>query len=209
MKDLGTTSPRPRRALAATVSAALLVTVTAAFVVFRPDRAVVDQRVEDTLPDDVVRALGDSPTSPPPTSPPPTSPPADPAPADGPAPAPPGGPSPTDPPTTAPPPAPLGAGEFVGQAGHSVTGRAVALSSQQGPVLVLEDLDSDNGPDLQLYLSPHAGGSVQDGVLLEPLRGNQGTQLYRLPPDVDLTTLGNVVIWCERFSTPFGTATLT
>jgi hypothetical protein len=42
-----------------------------------------------------------------------------------------------------------------------------------------------------------------------PLKGNQGKQVYPLPVDTDLERLENVVIWCERFSTPFGTATLT
>jgi len=53
-----------------------------------------------------------------------------------------------------------------------------------------------------------AEGSVDGGRRIEALRGNQGTQLYQLPADLDLGALPHVVIWCDRFSTPFGTATL-
>jgi hypothetical protein len=49
---------------------------------------------------------------------------------------------------------------------------------------------------------------VEGGVQLGRLKGNIGTQSYELPDGVDLVELDNVVIWCERFSVPFGTATL-
>jgi hypothetical protein len=103
-----------------------------------------------------------------------------------------------------------GRGTFVEQGGHTVRGGdAVVLRQPDGSrLLILDELDSQNGPDLQLYLSPSAAGNVDGGVRIAPLKGNIGTQTYELPADVDLAALPNVVIWCERFSSPFGTATL-
>jgi hypothetical protein len=186
---LDTAAPQParnRRRAFAIAAIAVLVLGIAAFAWFRPDRAVIDQRVDDALPTEVADALAgagdDAPES--------------------------DGPTGSGGPVEESKPAVVGAGTFVGQAGHSVAGRAVVLDSDDGRVLVLEDLDAENGPDLQLYLSPSAEGSVDGGRRIEALRGNQGTQLYQLPADLDLGALPHVVIWCDRFSTPFGTATL-
>ncbi|MEY3362056.1 MAG: hypothetical protein RL531_1775 [Actinomycetota bacterium] len=182
------TPSRRRRNVILLVAGGVLVVGIGLFAWFRPDRAVIDQRVDDALPSEVVDALAGS---------------GDDAPR-------PDGPTGTGDAVEEPAPerAVIGAGTFVGQAGHSVAGRAVVLDTDDGRVLVLEDLDSENGPDLQLYLSPSAAGSVDGGRRIEALRGNQGTQLYRLPADLDLAELPHVVIWCDRFSTPFGTATL-
>ena len=169
-----------------------LVAVVIVFAVFRPDRAVVDQRVDDALPQELADALGPAASTQPQLVGPPASDPGTASPA----------------PSQPPGPVLVADGTFTGQAGHQVQGRAAVLDTGTGLALVLENLDSDNGPDLQLYLSPSSDGSVDNGRFLEPLRGNQGTQLYALPDDADLGATPNVVIWCERFSTPFGTATL-
>jgi hypothetical protein len=171
-----------------------LVIAVAAFAVFRPDKLFVDQRVDERLDTDVAAALDQSATG---DTAPSTTPSTD-VPA-------------TTVPTTTTPPGPvlLGRGEFVSQGGHTVRGTAAVVSQPDGSrLLVLEELDSQNGPDLQLYLSPEATGRVDGGIKLAPLKGNQGTQIYELPRDVDLGALPNVVIWCERFSSPFGTATV-
>jgi hypothetical protein len=81
------------------------------------------------------------------------------------------------------------------------------------PVLFLEDLDTDNGPDLKLYLSrTPAGGDATtygtDPLNLGELKGNRGDQVYNLPPTADLGSYRSVVIWCERFSVGFGVAPL-
>lgn len=187
MDDAPLTPNRGRRRTIAVVVAGLLVVGIAAFAWFRPDRAVIDQRVDDALSAEVADALAGS---------------------SGDTPKPDGPTGVDDPEESSPTPTVIGAGDFVGQAGHSVAGRAVVLDSDDGRVLVLEELDAENGPDLQLYLSPSAEGSVDGGRRIEALRGNQGTQLYQLPADLDLGDLPHVVIWCDRFSTPFGTATL-
>lgn len=177
--------------LGAGIAAVLLV----AFAVFRPDRLFVDQEVDEQLDADIAAAL-DATTS--------TTQPAAPS-AEQPAP----GDAATT--TTEAPAEPVvtARGDFVSQNSYSVMGAAVVVTQPDGRrTLVLEDLDSDNGPDLQLYVSPSPDGAVDGGVRLAALQGNVGTQSYELPAGVDLGELANVVIWCERFSTSFGTATL-
>jgi hypothetical protein len=182
---------RRRRWLVGGAVAVALIAI-AGFAVFRPDKLVVDQRVDEQLSSDVAAIVGDSSTTTPPTT----------SLDDAATPT-------TTPPSTAPPVIELGRGTFVGQGGYRVDGTAVVVERPEGLLLVLSELDADNGPDLQLYLSPESGGSVDGATYLEPLKGNQGTQTYELPAGLDLAALPNVVIWCERFSVPFGTATLT
>jgi hypothetical protein len=174
------------------VGGLVAVVAVAAFAVFRPDKLVTDQRVDEQLSADVAAVVGQSSTTAPPT----TTPTGD------------ATPEPSAPTTTVPAVRELGRGTFVGQTGHRVNGTAVVVDRPEGRLLVLPELDAENGPDLQLYLSPSADGSVDGGRYLQPLQGNIGTQSYELPADVDLTLLPNVVIWCERFSVPFATATL-
>ena len=111
-------------------------------------------------------------------------------------------------------PVELASGEFV-SLDHDTTGRAQVLDLGGGQRIVrLEGLDTDNGPDLFLYLSsnPTSGDEGRfddDFVNLGRLKGNQGDQNYDLPPEVDLATHPTVVIWCDRFNSAFGAADLT
>ena len=77
-------------------------------------------------------------------------------------------------------------------------------------MLRIEDLDTDNGPDLKVVLSTGPDGYVGgDGaVSLGTLKGNKGSQNYEIPADVDLSALRSVVIWCKRFNVDFGVAAL-
>lgn len=170
-----------------------------AFALFRPDKLFVDDTVDEQLDEDVAAAIAAGPTEAPASSTPEEQ-----AETDGAAPSTSAAPDTTT--TTLP--EVLGEGTFVSQGGHTVNGSAFVVEQDGGRLLVLPELDSENGPDLQLYLSPAAEGSVDGGVKIAPLKGNLGTQSYELPADVDLSALNNVVIWCERFSTPFGTASL-
>lgn len=183
----------------------VVVVLAVAFLAFRPDKLFVDDVVEEDLDADVAAALGaadgdaggddrDDDTG-------------GVARAgeaqDGDA----GGDAPAEQTTTTVPPV-VGQGDFVAQAGHDVVGAAFVVQQPEGLLLVLPELEAENGPDLQLYLSPRADGSVDGGVRIAPLKGNRGTQTYELPPGTDLAGLPNVVIWCDRFDVPFGTATL-
>ena len=123
----------------------------------------------------------------------------------------------TEPPTdTAPPPASepvlLGAGQFVGLAGHSGTGDAGIFQNADGSlVLRFENFDIQNGPDLEVYLVPGADQtSLADGsVHLGALRGNIGDQNYTLPPGTTLDPGAyTALVWCEAFSVEFVGATI-
>lgn len=191
---------------------AVLVVLVMAFAAFRPDKLFIDEVVSEQLDSDVEAAIaGSQPlvdNTPSTTSPPRSTTTSPPSP----------GPSTTAPPpqstttTSAPPtttttPPVIGQGQFVAQAGHSLSGSAFVVRQPEGLLLVLPELDSQNGPDLHVYLSPRSDGSVEGGTYVEALKGNRGTQTYLLP-SVDLESQPNVVIWCRRFSVPFGTATL-
>ncbi len=104
------------------------------------------------------------------------------------------------------------AGSFSGLA-HPTTGRARVGDSGAGQALFIEDLVTDNGPDLQVYLStvPSDGDAkafARDGLRLGALKGNKGSQSYPIPAGTDLARYRSVVIWCDRFSVGFGVAPL-
>jgi len=92
---------------------------------------------------------------------------------------------------------------------HETTGSVLVLPG----IVRFEDLDTSNGPDLHVYLSttPHDGprhAFDDDYVELGRLKGNKGDQNYDVPPGTDLARYRSVVIWCKRFSVPFGAAPL-
>lgn len=107
----------------------------------------------------------------------------------------------------------LGAGSFVGLAGHSGSGDAGVFRQPDGSLVVrLENFDIQNGPDLKLYVVPGPDmTSLADGSInLGDLRGNVGNQTYELPPGTDLTPGAyTVLVWCEAFSVEFVGATVT
>ena len=122
---------------------------------------------------------------------------------------------PADSVTTAPAaPATAFAGTFVDRS-HPTSGRAVVLTDgSERRVLRFEDFRTDNGPDLNVYLSTAApdgpaGAFDDDFVDLGDLKGNIGAQNYEIPAEVDLSRYRTVVVWCVRFSVAFGAAELT
>jgi hypothetical protein len=157
---------------------------------FQPHKLFIDERVSDTIP--VVE-----PTVPDTTAPDP------------------GDETDAPPPTTEAPAEPvvLASGDFV-SLDHGTTGVVRVLGLADGSRIVrLEGLDTDNGPDLYLYLSTSPadgaeGGFDDDIANLGRLLGNQGDQNYDLPADVDLGRFASVVIWCDRFDSAFGAANL-
>jgi hypothetical protein len=117
---------------------------------------------------------------------------------------------PTGPTTSAPGPVLLGAGEFVGLAGHEGTGDAGVFRVAGGTqVLRFENFDIENGPDLELYVVPGRDRRDLAGAThLGALRGNVGDQTYELTEPLapgDWT----VLVWCEAFSVEFVAASLT
>jgi hypothetical protein len=95
---------------------------------------------------------------------------------------------------------------------HETTGSAAVIDlAGGGRRLTLTDLDTDNGPDLLVYLVPGSSnpeGSVEGGTSLGTLKGNIGTQQYEVPEGVRLANGASVVIWCRAFTVAFGVAQL-
>jgi len=101
---------------------------------------------------------------------------------------------------------------------HETSGRAQLVELADGRrQLVLLDLRTSDGPDLRVWLTDQAvvegtaGWRVfDDGKYAElaRLRGNQGNQVYDIPPGVDTSQFRSVSIWCKRFAVSFGAAEL-
>ena len=106
-------------------------------------------------------------------------------------------------------------GSFVDRS-HPGTGVAKVLNDgTEQRFLRFDPFETDNGPDLFVYLT-RAGAAADaaefgvdgDFVNLGRLKGNVGEQNYEIPVDVDLADFGTVVVWCDRFSVAFTAADL-
>ena len=104
-------------------------------------------------------------------------------------------------------------GSFVDRS-HPTQGSAMVLGDGSGQrFLRFEDFRTDNGPDLNVYLSTAppdapAGDFDDDFVDLGDLKGNVGAQNYEIPAELDLDRYSTVAIWCVRFGVVFGAAEL-
>lgn len=186
--DLPTSPGRaPRRRWVWVAGGALVAVAAVVLVWFQPQKLFIDDRVDEAIP----------------TAPAPSSPSPEPA-AD----------APSTTAAPAPEPVELARGEFISR-DHGTTGVARVLElADSGRIVRLEGLDTDNGPDLYLYLTANPAGGDEgafddDHIDLGRLKGNQGDQNYDLPADVDLSRFTTVVIWCDRFDSAFGAADLT
>ena len=117
--------------------------------------------------------------------------------------------------TTSAPPGPvdLASGSFV-SLDHGTGGTARILALADGRRFVrLDGFETDNGPDLYVYLSTNPAGGPEGAfddefADLGRLQGNIGDQNYEIPSDVDPAAYASVVIWCDRFDSAFGAAPL-
>ena len=127
-------------------------------------------------------------------------------------------PAPAAEPDAAPRPAPAPARNIQVASGafqsivHQGSGKAAVVKLVSGKrMLTLTSFETDNGPDLRVYVStgnPHGGGDLGDFEDLGALKGNKGNQQYELPSDVDIGRFSTVVVWCRAFSVPFTSAVL-
>lgn len=107
----------------------------------------------------------------------------------------------------------LASGEFSSRS-HQTSGRALVLNDgSEQRFLRFENFRTDNGPDVNVYLSSApfdapARDFALDFVDLGDMKGNVGAQNYEIPPAVDLDRYATVVVWCVRFSVAFGVAPL-
>jgi hypothetical protein len=175
-----------RTGILAIALAAGAIAIIGVLVWFQPQRLVMTQRVDETLP---------APGAPSPTA---------------------AGGGQADQPsirTLRPPPITLAAGSFR-SLGHATSGRAAALDLRDGRrFLRLDNLRTSNGPDLFVYLSATPADGQRDAfdddfVSLGRLKANEGNQNYEIAAGVDLRRYRSVVIWCRRFTYAFGAAPL-
>ena len=98
---------------------------------------------------------------------------------------------------------------------HETRGAATVHDLGEGRRIVrFSDFATSNGPDVRVYLVAAADASDNETVTragfieLGQLKGTEGDQNYEIPAGVDLATYDTVLIWCVRFSSGFGEATL-
>lgn len=95
---------------------------------------------------------------------------------------------------------------------HPGVGTAAVVKLANGKrMLTLTNFETDNGPDLRVYLStddPARGGDLGDTEDLGALKGNKGSQQYEIPSGIDVGRFSTVVIWCRAFSVAFTSAPL-
>ena len=116
---------------------------------------------------------------------------------------------------SAPPAGPvvIGAGSFRSFE-HETSGTATLFTTADGQAVVrLAGFATSNGPDVKVWLSKAPADTAGDArsagyVDLGILKGNRGNQNYVVPAGTDLSEHRSVVIWCDRFSVPFGAAPL-
>lgn len=107
----------------------------------------------------------------------------------------------------------LASGEFSARS-HPGSGIAEILNDGSAQrFLRFENFRTDNGPDLNVYLSAAPGDAPasefdDDFIDLGDLKGNVGSQNYEIPEDVDLERYSTVVVWCVRFGVAFTVAEL-
>ena len=92
---------------------------------------------------------------------------------------------------------------------HAATGTASIYRRADGSAVVaLEDIDIEPGPDYRvIVVRGDDRTSPGDGLELDALRGNQGTQYYEVPTGTDAGPGWTVLVWCRAFGVPVANAT--
>jgi hypothetical protein len=88
--------------------------------------------------------------------------------------------------------------------GHSVSGTAKIYDANGMKILALEPFQSQNGPDLKIYLAKDENAS--EYVSLGALKSTNGKQSYNIPANTNIDEYHYVFVWCEEFSVVFGKA---
>jgi hypothetical protein len=118
-------------------------------------------------------------------------------------------PAPTPAPTTlaATEPVRISSGTLRG-VGHDASGTASVYERADGSRVVgLEAIDIEPGPDYRVFVVPGLDReSPGDGLELDALRGNQGTQYYEVPSGTDVGPGWTVLVWCRAFGVPIANA---
>jgi len=99
----------------------------------------------------------------------------------------------------------LAEGEFMARA-HGVEGKALLIQDGDNKVLRFEDFDTDNGPNLHIYLASSLGND--DFIDLGKIKATKGNVNYEIPDGVDVEKYDKVLVWCVPFGVLFSYAEL-
>lgn len=100
----------------------------------------------------------------------------------------------------------LATGNFASN-GHPTSGTVKVVQDATGKKhLVFENFRSDDGPDLDIWLSPSESGNPYQS--LGDLKKLSGSFSYELDNSINYTVNNRVLIWCVDFSVLFGHAVL-
>ena len=89
---------------------------------------------------------------------------------------------------------------------HSVAGEALLIEHDGQKTLRFEDFQTDNGPQLHIYLAKDLG--AKDFVDLGPIRATRGDVNYVVDPAIDVAEYDKVLVWCVPFGVLFSYADL-
>lgn len=87
---------------------------------------------------------------------------------------------------------------------HTASGTASIFYHDGNHTILLDPFESENGPDLKVYLSKTVEAS--EYINLGPLKSVKGKQSYRVPTGTKVDDFPFVLIWCEKFTVIFAKA---
>lgn len=97
-------------------------------------------------------------------------------------------------------------GNFQNSGRYQTSGKAkIYEDKDQSRYLVIENLKSDPGPDLRIYIAKDAKAT---GFIELSSSVQNGNRTIKLPATADISQQNFILIWCKRFSVPFGHAEL-
>lgn len=96
-------------------------------------------------------------------------------------------------------------GSFINEV-HPTSGTVKLFENDDEFILQIENLQSDNGPDLRVYLSADKG--ISNSISLGALKAVSGNFSYSFAKSSMISDKPQVLIWCEDFSVLFGSALL-
>ncbi len=100
----------------------------------------------------------------------------------------------------------LSSGSFTGTSRYSTSGNVKLVEgTDKKKYLVFDNLKSDNGPDLKIYLAEDKTAKVFTEVTNKVTIGNSKIEV---PAAANTDKQKTVLIWCKQFSVLFGSAEL-
>lgn len=89
---------------------------------------------------------------------------------------------------------------------HSVKGSALLIGGVGQKIVRFENFETDNGPQLHIYLSADLGAS--DFVDLGPIKATKGNVNYPVPAGTNTQKYRYILVWCKPFGVLFSYAEL-